>query len=227
MSRTPSLAVALASAGLAFATTPVLGEDNAPAGDRQVVAKLIRDAVVPEAAKAKIEGKSDQRHREVLKNPIQDIVTYWRSEVSGTATFVEPDKKLTVEVPGLVRKKGVAVLTVKAEAPIKGTVAGKALTDDGITIISVESPYTCTLAASADCRVTRVAKDGAVAYSIEVTRWEPSIRDLSFTGELDRVKGPIEGLANDRLKAEAARLRDEMNAALKKAYEDGRLTLPD
>jgi hypothetical protein len=227
MSRTPSLALALASAGLTFATTPLLGEDNAPSGDRQVVAKLIRDALVPEAAKARIEGNSAERHREVLKNPIKDIVTYWRSEVSGTAVFVEPDKKFTVEVPALIRNKGVATLTVKVEVPVKGDVAGKALTDDGKTIISVASPYTCTLAASADCRVTRVAKEGAVAYAIEVTRWNPSVRDLKFTGVLDRVKGPIEGLANDRLKSESTRLRDAMNAALKKAYEDGRLTLPD
>lgn len=225
---TMSLAVTLAAAGLAFVpTTQLSAEDNAPAGNRQLMAKLIRDALIPEAAKAKIEGSSAERHREVIKNPVKDIVTYWRSYVSGTAAFVEPDKKLTIEVPTLIREKGKATITVKTQAPVKGDVAGKALTDDGKQIVAVASPYTCNLAVTADCTVTRVAKGGGLAYKIAVTKWDPTVTDLKFNNGLDKVKGPIESLANDKLKAESAKLRDAMNAALRKAYEDGRLTLPE
>jgi hypothetical protein len=143
------IAVALA----AVATQGVCAEDNAPAEDRQLMAKMIREALVAEAAKAKIEGKSEDRHREVIKNPIKDIVTYWRSEVSGTATFVEPDKKLTVEVPTLVRTNGKATITVKVQTAVKGDVAGKVLTDDKKQIAAVTSPYTCTLTVTSGCTV--------------------------------------------------------------------------
>lgn len=225
---TKYLAVALGAAGLAFmATTNLSAEVNAPASDRELIAKLIREALVSEAAKTRIEMKSAERHKEVIKNPIKDIVTYWRSDVSGTASFVEPDKKLTLDVPILIREKGKATLTIHAMAPVKGDVVGKALTDDWKQIIAVASPYTCRLAVTATCTVTRVTNVGGVAYKIEVAKWDPTVTDLKFNNGLDRVKGPIERLANDKLKAESAKLRDAANDALRKAYENGRLTLPN
>src|SRR4051794_13191254 len=67
MHGSPSLAVALAPAGLGFGTTAQLSaQENAPAADRQLLAGIVRDAVLPEAAKVKIEAQSADRHREVL-----------------------------------------------------------------------------------------------------------------------------------------------------------------
>jgi hypothetical protein len=94
---------------------------NAPEGKRELVAHVLQTSLGKEATKVKFDQVAEERHREEVKvNPkLPAIVTYWRSEVSVKATFVEPESKLKVEVAKMVSGEDKILVSVVLTAPIK------------------------------------------------------------------------------------------------------------
>jgi hypothetical protein len=214
--------LAVSVLGLALVALPAGAEENAPAADRNFVAKSLEGALAKEAAKVKYERTAEDRHKESLG----PIVTYWRSHVTVKAEFVDPATKLKVEVPKMVREADMITLQLWASAPVKGDVSGKALTDDKKEFLKASSPFTTTIKLTAECVLTRVEEKGDVKVRIEITGWKPVLKDTKFENPiLNQLRGPIQDAANNKLVEVANPLRGAANAALKRAYNEGKLKL--
>jgi len=203
-------------------------EVNASANDRKEVADQIRKAILADADKLKLEDRAEERHREVVTVGIgplkKDIVTYWWSDVSGNCVLVEPQTKFTLDVSKMIRGENRTKFTVVASCPGKGSVSGTAKSDDKkVTFVTINSDYTCTLNLSMDCVLTREIVNDKVVYKLETTKAEPKLTDLKFGNALDRIGGDIQKLANEKLAKQADKMCETANAALKTAYEEGRL----
>lgn len=219
---------------LMHATTLNAQPKNASEANRKLIAELLREVIAKELQGAKIDEKVPERHKEEKRIRIdfpkvdRTIVTYWWSEVAFTATFPDVQKKLSIEVPEMIRQTdGTTLIKAVLVGPIAGDVAGKAMSDDKrIVIIAVNSGYSATLRVEAEIQVQRIAKDGESNYKVEVKKWTGSVHGPRFAnGALDRLRGPIEGLVNRSIQGKAEGLRGIANGALQKAYQDGKLKL--
>jgi len=79
----------------------------------------------------------------------------------------------------------------------------------------------------ADVAVSQEMKDGKAHYKIRIEQWAPAFHEVKFDHDLvDKLRGPLGNLANNKLRPKADELKETINKALKDAYETGRLTLP-
>jgi hypothetical protein len=205
---------------------PVRGEDNAPEANRKLMANILEAALAKEAMTAKLDKVVSERHKEEVKlNPkLPAIVTYWRSEVAVKAACVEPETKLKIEVPKMVREKDKITLQVTGSAPVSGDVTGRALTDDMKEFLKVPSEFTTTVTATAECVLTRVVEKDQVKIQIVIKEWKPVLKDTKFKNTIaDKLRDPIQNAMNKKLLEMTEPLREKANEALKKAYDEGKL----
>lgn len=193
-----------------------------PEEDRKFVAEILRKALAGEMATAKLATSSEERHREEIGPKFARIVTYWRSKVAAEARFPNPAQDLTVSVPSMLRGESRTVIKAVASAPIVGTASGQVMEDGGHKIAGTSTGFRSLSTIAAEFSVTRAG----AGYQIQILSWEPKFKDTHFDDSiLDRLRGPIEKLVNEKLKDESDKLRAKANDALKKAYEEGKLKL--
>lgn len=221
-------ALAAVAIGPARGVCQPKADENASVDDRAVVAGILKKVLGTELAKptAKLTGSSAERHKIEKPLPLgQNLVTYWRSSVEGSAAVVEPESKLVVEVPRMVKGKESTVVSVKLSSPLAGLVSGKATTDDGkVSTGNVNSTFKSNLTVVADLVVTDAGKDG---FKIEVKKCSGEISGTNFDNAiLEILKSEVEKVVNQKLAEDAGKFKEQINSALKTAAVQGKLTLP-
>jgi hypothetical protein len=187
------------------------------------MAEFLQGDLAQRAADAKFQGMVEERHKEKLGL----LVPYWWTRVTLQAEFDHTGTKLRVGVPRMVRGAETTTVHVAVTAPLKGRIAAEALTDGkAVVIVRGTTDFKTTIHLTAECVLTRVKENDGVKIRIELREWKPVLQETTFDSKIvNRLRGPIQAAVNQKLVEVAAPLRDKANAALRKAYEEGKLKL--
>jgi hypothetical protein len=198
-----------------------------PKDRRDLFEQILRDKLVETLEPLQVQGGESKSEEIRVKNdfPRIDIkVGQIDYKVSASAQFPDPARNLRLKIESLLKHdaktlRGRLNLSTPAEGHLEAELGPiKAKTDFHATAV-IES---------VDIEVVwTVEPNGTLICKPKVTALKTSVRDVKFGGDLAKVFGAIndvaERAANSWLAQNEGKLRDKINAAVEKSFRDGGL----
>lgn len=199
-----------------------------PQDRRDLLQSVLRDELVKALAPLELKGGESKSEEIRMKNgfsPINVKIGQIDYKVSASVRFPDVARDLKLTVESLVKYDA---KTLRGRLAASTPAAGQIDAERG-PIKAHTDFHAMTVIDSVDIEVewTIEPNTGVLVYKPKVTALKTAVRDLRFGGDLAKIFGVINDLAqraaNSWLSQNDGMLRDAMNAALEKAFRDGRL----
>jgi hypothetical protein len=224
-------ACAAAASGSASPSQSAPAQDVAIPKDRcDLLQSVLRDELVKALDPLELKGSESKSEEIRVKNgfpPIDLKIGQIDYKVSAAVRFPDVARDLKLAVESLVKHDARTLRgKLSASTPAAGHIGAE------LGPIKAHADFHATaVIESVDVEVdwTIEPKTGALVYKPKVTALKTVVRDVKFDGDLAKIFGVINDLgqkaANSWLSQNEGKFRDAMNAALEKAFRDGRLRL--
>jgi hypothetical protein len=192
-------------------------DENAPPEDRRLVETVLRELLIKELSELELESK-DSHTQELRVGPLRSKVT---AESTAKGRFDEPEEKLVVEVPTMIRHSGRRTqIVAKAKAPFKGILSAK------LESLRASVGFSATASIEVHSEIKQVEDPGGSNIRVVVTDWSGKVSDVHFDDDIADALGAVaRGAANKWLEDNREELKKRANRALQEAYAKGRLRL--